>query len=364
MKPWLRYTLLSLTWLGVVAYIIFATWAVRTRRASLLVERVNINVVDSSAVANLVTRSMVERWIKESKIKTIGQPIDSVQLVALESHIESSGFVDNIKCYTTYNGELNVEVTQLRPVIRILLDGYNSYITSDGYIFTRPPASSHYTPVVTGGYKPLFRAGYTGSIHDIYAAQREEIEAEVKRIEVKNIYPLYGMRVKIREELRVVNSRYTGRRFGEGRQTFDGRVAELKERNSSDRARLLRAQRENDAKIEKEKLKQKVYIDRQKKLEKKYKDFINLITFVNVVENDKFWSSEIVQIIAGESTSGDLRLELIPRSGNFTITLGELHDAEQRLMGAKTFYRRVLPVEGWQKFKNINVEYKNQVVCK
>ncbi|MFI3286502.1 MAG: hypothetical protein R3Y08_07600 [Rikenellaceae bacterium] len=364
MKNWLRYTLNTLLWICVVAYILFAALRVRSQRTTQKVASVEIEIVDSSAVNSLVSRSMVEGWIKKSKIRTTGESLDSVQLTLLERYISDNGFVAEAKCYTTYSGVLRVEVSQLRPVIRLLLDGFNSYVTSDGYIFQRPVASSRYVPVVTGSYSPLFTAGYSGTIHELYDVKYEEIESEINRVEVKNLYPLYAERIKIREELKKVNSRYTRRRFGESSAECDKRVAELKELNSRDRAKLTRAAHDLNEKIEREKQKQKVYRDRQKKLQKKYQDFINLITFVDVVENDKFWSSEIVQIVATATTNGDLQLELIPRSGDHTIIFGEVIDVEERLNNVRTLYKEVLPNVGWHEFKSINVEYQNQIVCK
>ncbi len=364
MKNWLKYSLYSLLWVGVVAYILFAATAARTRRSEQRIERIEIHIVDSSAVANLVTQPMVEKWIAQSKIPTKGEKIDSVRLISLEEHILANGFVEDVKCYTTYSGVLHIKISQLRPVVRILLDGYNSYVTAEGKVFARPAASSRYTPVVTGSYSPLFRAGFNGNIEEIYQTGLEELEAEMKRIEVKNIYPLYAQRLKLREQLRTVNSRYTHRRFGESRKSCDLRVEELRERNAKERAEIRRELNILEAKIERERDKQKVYELKQKKLEKKYKDFINLITFVNVVENDKFWSSEIVQIVATESTNGSLRLELIARSGEHTITFGTLEDVKERLSNAKTFYKEVLARRGWHEFRNINIEYKNQIVCK
>ncbi|MFI3323714.1 MAG: hypothetical protein SNI45_02910 [Rikenellaceae bacterium] len=364
MKRWIKYTLYSLLWAAVVAYIGFATFSTRRHRSQQRVEQINIKIVDSSAVANLVTRAMVERWIDESKIRTVGEHLDSLRLAELEHYIEINGFVKQAKCYSSRNGALHIEISQLRPVLRILLDGYNSYITADGFVFGRPALSSRYTQVTTGSYVPMFRAGYSGYIEDVYRSAYEELEAEIRRNELKNIYPLYAQRVKLREQLRTVNSRYTNRRLGESRKSFEGRVEELRERNSKERTQIVRDSKALEQKIAREEEKQKVYEERQKKLDKKYKDLINLITFVNVVDNDKFWRSEIVQIVATESANGALRLELIPRSGEHTIIFGELNDVEEKLKYTKTFYREVLTKEGWAKYKSINVEYKHQIVCK
>ncbi len=354
-------------WASVVAYIGYAAFAVREHRAMQRVSRVEINIVDSSAVANLVTRPMVEQWINQSKVRTVDEAVDSLRLGELEHYISINGFVKDVKCYTSYEGVLHIEVRQLQPVLRIMLDGFNSYITAEGYHFARPAASSRYTQVVTGNYTPLFKAGYGGYISEVYETQYEELEAEIRRIEVKNIFPLYGERVKIREQLRTVNSRYIHPRLGEKRDEFEARVSALKERNSKERAQLTAERHKLDKRIEREEAKQKVFVERQKKLEKKYKDFINLIIFVNIVENDKFWSSEIVQIVAREGAGGSLKLELIPRSGEHTIIFGDLEGVdgiEEKLDRVKTFYREVLPHEGWDKFGTISVEYKNQVVCK
>ncbi|MFI3332523.1 MAG: hypothetical protein SNI51_00700 [Rikenellaceae bacterium] len=364
MKIWLRYTLYTILWIGVVAYIIFAAYSVRSHRSTLKVEHLEIEIVDSSAISNLVSRSMVEGWIKQSGINTKGEKIDSLKLTSLERYIANSGFVDQVKCYLTYSGVLRVEVSQLRPVFRILLDGYNSYITADGNIFQRPAASSRYVPVVTGSYTPLFTAGYNGPIEELYKAKCEEVENEIERIENRDLYPLYAKRNQIRAELKMVNSRYTRRRFGESAKECDKRVADLKALNSADRARLSGEAHNVAVEIDRVKAKQKVYSERQKKFEKKYQDLINLITFVNVVENDKFWSSEIVQIDATSSTNGDLLLELIPRSGDHTIIFGEVVDVVDRLDKAKTFYKEVLPKVGWLEFKSINIEYDSQIVCK
>ncbi len=362
MHKLLRYLLYALMWGAVVAYVIYASHSARTHRVEQRVVRTNIVIVDSSSNSKLVTTSMVEKWIEQSKVRTTGRPIDSLDLVGLESYIKSSGFVATVKAYTTYRGELNVEVEQLHPTLRLMVDGYNSYVTSDGYIFQRPPASARYVPVVTGEWSLLFRPGYSGLLSESYEAQCEEIEAEIERIEKKNIYPLYAKQIKSREQLRVVNRRYTNRRLGESRKSADRRIAELKERNATERALYTAALRQVAKEIEIERQKQNLFRLKQKKLEKRYKDFINLITFVEIIEKDKFWSSEIVQIVAREASNGALQLELIPRSGGHTITFGQVESVEQKLRNLRTFYKEVMPNKQWEGVANINVEYRGQVV--
>ncbi len=355
----------ALAWVVAVAYVIFAMHSARMHRKSQRVESVDIMLTDSNSTNRLVTTQMVEQWIEDSKIRTMGCPIDSLELNGLERRIMADGVVEEVKAYVTYNGKLVVKVDQREAVLRLMIDGYNSYVTADGHIFHHPPQSSRFVPVVTGDYVPIFGAGYTGKLADIYKVQSDELSLEVSRIEKRDKYPLYERRNQINNALKVVNSRYIGRRStGESRDSYAARIAELKERNARERKDYTAQLRVVEKQIEEQQKKQNVFIEKQKKLTKRYEDFINLITFVEIIEKDDFWSSEIVQIVALESTAGRLSLELIARSGSHTITFGALERIESKLSDLKRFYDKVLPTKKWGEVENINIEYANQVVCK
>jgi hypothetical protein len=99
-------------------------------------------------------------------------------------------------------------------------------------------------------------------------------------------------------------------------------------------------------------------------LEKSYEDFMKLLTFVESVENDDFWRSEVVQIAAHTTPSGALEVELTPRSGRFTILFGRLEEVERKFGKLERFYRRGLPSIGWNEYRTIDIRYNDQVVCK
>lgn len=40
-----------------------------------------------------------------------------------------------MSAYVSYDGVLRVEVTQRRPALRLRVDGYDSYVTADGFVF-------------------------------------------------------------------------------------------------------------------------------------------------------------------------------------------------------------------------------------
>lgn len=164
MNRYLRYALLALLWSAVAAYILYAGTTAQRLRAARTVCKVEIEVVDSSSMGYLVSGRMVRGWIAQSGIKTKGMAVDKVPLTQIEEMIARNGFVERVDAYVSYDGVLHVDISQRRPLVRLLVNGVDSYVTAEGYVFAAPRASSLYVPVVTGSYRPPFPAAYEGPV--------------------------------------------------------------------------------------------------------------------------------------------------------------------------------------------------------
>jgi len=82
--------------------------------------------------------------------------------------------------------------------------------------------------------------------------------------------------------------------------------------------------------------------------------------FVKYINKDSFWSAQIDQIyVAGRN-----EIDLIPRVGNHTVHLGTFENYEGKLRNLEAFYDKVLPAVGWNKYSTINLEFRDQIVCK
>jgi cell division protein FtsQ len=81
---------------------------------------------------------------------------------------------------------------------------------------------------------------------------------------------------------------------------------------------------------------------------------------VNYIDSDSFWSAQIDQIYV----DNDDEIDLIPRLGNNMIHLGTTENFEGKLRNLEAFYRKVLPEVGWNKYEFINLEFKDQIVCR
>jgi cell division protein FtsQ len=87
------------------------------------------------------------------------------------------------------------------------------------------------------------------------------------------------------------------------------------------------------------------------------KDIYYLVNYIN---DDNFWSAQIDQIFVDNNDE----IDLIPRVGNQLVHLGTAENFEGKLRNLEAFYDKVLPEVGWNKYSVINLEFKDQIVCK
>jgi cell division protein FtsQ len=87
------------------------------------------------------------------------------------------------------------------------------------------------------------------------------------------------------------------------------------------------------------------------------KDIYKLVIYVN---DDDFWSAQIDQIYIDNNDE----IDLIPRVGNQLVHLGTVENFEGKLRNLEAFYDKVLPEIGWNKYSLIDLEFKDQIVCK
>ena len=83
----LRYTLIGLLWAAVAGYIVYSAARVRTHRRQLVVQRLDIEIADSSSHGQLVTGGAVRQWLARSGVKTVGAAAREVDLRSIEGLI-------------------------------------------------------------------------------------------------------------------------------------------------------------------------------------------------------------------------------------------------------------------------------------
>ena len=201
--------------------------------------------IDESDECYFVEREEVLAMFKREGIEIIGKPVSAIDFQLLESVLYSHPYVKEAQVYSTISGDIQMDITQRKPVMRVLSKALgNFYLDKNA---RRLPLSNNYSAmviVVTG-----------------------HVESDM------------------------------------------------------------------------------------------LEDLFLLATFVN---KNQFWKSQIQQIYV----AWPREIQLIPRVGRHKILLGDVSNLEAKFDKLLSLYKHGLNNVGWDKYKSIDLRFKDQVVCK
>lgn len=86
----------------------------------------------------------------------------------------------------------------------------------------------------------------------------------------------------------------------------------------------------------------------------------DMFEIAKVVASDKVLSNMVEQIYL--NTEG--AYELITKMGRHSVLLGDARNLEEKFFRLKVFYENAIPRGGWKRYRQINLKFQNQVVCK
>lgn len=90
-----------------------------------------------------------------------------------------------------------------------------------------------------------------------------------------------------------------------------------------------------------------------------YKNWIDLLGFVHTLNEDEFMDAFVEQV----DVSRDNQITLVPKVGNTMIRFGSIENTEVKIESLKTFYKKVMVADGWEKYKSIDLSFDGQIVC-
>lgn len=85
----------------------------------------------------------------------------------------------------------------------------------------------------------------------------------------------------------------------------------------------------------------------------------HLVELGTLLCEDPYWSLQAQQV--NVTPRGEL--ELVPRTGDHLLLLGEPRDIAAKLERIRLFYAKGLPRAGWNRYKSISAEFEGQIVC-
>ncbi len=84
-----------------------------------------------------------------------------------------------------------------------------------------------------------------------------------------------------------------------------------------------------------------------------------LMELMELIGEDDFWKAQIAQL----DIDSKLNVTLFPQVGDELIEFGNPDQAEEKLKKLMIFYKEILPVKGWNKYKRVNLQYEGQIVA-
>lgn len=85
----------------------------------------------------------------------------------------------------------------------------------------------------------------------------------------------------------------------------------------------------------------------------------SLFDLVQAINKDPFWTNFFAQIYVPDNGE----IILVPRIGKTEIIIGSTPNWEEKLSNLRVFMDNAIPKYGWETFKTLNLEFKDQVVA-
>ena len=84
-----------------------------------------------------------------------------------------------------------------------------------------------------------------------------------------------------------------------------------------------------------------------------------ILNLAKKINSNKFLSNQVSEVFVNETSEAFF----IPVIGNHKIKLGSFNNLEVKIKKMITFYEKIIPKHGWEKYSEINLEYQNQIIC-
>jgi cell division protein FtsQ len=132
-------------WLALGAWFTVIMGFVSGSNERVLCKQIVVNITDSSDV-RFVTNISVREKIMQAGMDIQGYPVEGIRTRELENKLEQDPYVENAEVYFDVEGSLYVDITQRKPLLRVMPGGRQGfYIDQKGVIL---PLSENYSPMV------------------------------------------------------------------------------------------------------------------------------------------------------------------------------------------------------------------------
>ena len=179
----MKKILIGLSVLLFVGYIIFVVTKFAVKPAEEKCQKIQINVMDSASIKFMSSHDIYSFLIKND-LYPEGKKIKDINTEVIEQKLKSVPIIATAECFFTPSGNMHVNVTQRKPIMRIMGSSGNYYIDEAAKII---PVSSNFNvflPIATGKIDTLYAQT---SLHDLalFLKKDDFWNAQIAQIDVQ-----------------------------------------------------------------------------------------------------------------------------------------------------------------------------------
>ncbi len=142
-----------------IAVFIASAGMVQSRQKAVMCKSVNISI-DESEGNFFVEQSDVLSTIHDKWGTLVGKPVAAINMNLLETLIGNNPYILRAEVFSTIDGELNIDIRQREPVLRIInKENQSYYIDVKGMFMPLSDKHSSYVPVASGNIPDRYVSG-------------------------------------------------------------------------------------------------------------------------------------------------------------------------------------------------------------
>lgn len=147
------------------AYFYFASLLTHRGKEGDVCQRITVSILDST-INRFVSKDEVKEIISESELSVEGKELNRINLYDLEQLLNRRSAIKFSDVSMDREGNLFVDITQRRPLLRIQGEEGGFYVDESCYIFPLVSSFTSYVPVVTGDIPFTLKSGQRGKVDE------------------------------------------------------------------------------------------------------------------------------------------------------------------------------------------------------
>jgi len=199
MKKYKKIKLLVI-WSVIIVYIFSMVFFFSGKYNKTKCKAVEVKILDSSGIKLLREEEVLELVNKYTENKTVGYDFKTIKIYKLEEQLNKNPYLESVEVYRTASGVLKVEITQRKPILRIINNKGNSfYIDNEGVIIPFTKNYTSYQIIANGNIQgdfsfenndslPVLDEKYNKIIYDLYTIANYINKNEFFLAQIEQIY--------------------------------------------------------------------------------------------------------------------------------------------------------------------------------